>query len=285
MARAEVAVAPRRRGVLPGFGLSLGFTLLYFGLIVLIPLGGLILKSTSMTWSRFWGTVSDPQVVASYRLSFGAALAGGLINMIFGSIVAWVLVRYQFPFKRVMDALVDLPFALPTAVAGIALTGIYAKNGWLGSILEAHGIKVAFTPLGVVVALTFIGLPFVVRTVQPVLEDLNVEIEEAAASLGARRWQTFTRVLLPELWPALLTGFALAFARALGEYGSVVFISGNLPFKTEITPLLIYSKLEQYDYAGATAIAVVMLAASFLILLAINLLQWWHARGKRAQCD
>jgi len=263
----------------------MGFTLLYFCLIVLIPLAALVARSTGMSWGHFWGAVTAPRALASYRLSFGAALAGALVNAVFGSIVAWVLVRYRFPLKRLVDALVDLPFALPTAVAGIALTTIYAPNGWIGRCLAPLGVQVAFTWLGVVVALTFIGLPFVVRTLQPVLEDLDAEIEEAAASLGARRWQTLVRVILPELWPALLTGFALAFARALGEYGSVVFIAGNMPLKTEITPLLIVIKLEQFDYGGATALAVVMLGASFVLLLAINLLQWRRGRQQRVHGD
>jgi sulfate/thiosulfate transport system permease protein len=268
----------RPRSVLPGFGLTLGFTLFYLGLIVLIPLAATFVKTSTMGWQAFWETTLDERVLASYRLSFGISFLAAAVNLVFGLLVAWVLVRYPFPGRRFVDALVDLPFALPTAVAGIALTAIYAPNGWIGAWLEPLGIRVAFTPLGVFVALTFIGLPFVVRTVQPVLEDVDAEVEEAAASLGANRWQTFRRVLLPALYPPLLTGFALAFARALGEYGSVVFISGNLPMKTEITPLLIMTKLEQYDYAGATAIAIVMLAASFLILLAINLLQWWGSR-------
>ena len=267
----------RHRRVLPGFGLTLGYTMVYLSLIVLLPLAGLCVKTTSMSWPRFWATVTDPRVVASYKLTFGASLVAAMINTIFGLIVTWVLVRYRFPGRKLLDALVDLPFALPTAVAGISLTSIYAANGWLGQYLEPWGIKVAFAPLGVVVALTFIGLPFVVRTVQPILEDLDPEIEQAAASLGAPRWQTIRRVLFPELLPALMTGFAMAFARALGEYGSVVFISGNMPMKTEITPLLIITKLEQYDYAGAAAIAVVMLAASFGLLLVINVLQWWTA--------
>jgi sulfate transport system permease protein len=270
---------PRR--VLPGFGLSLGFTLAYLGLIVLIPLSAAFLKTAGMSWDEFVTAVASPRVLASYRLSFLASLAAGMVNMVFGLIVAWVLVRYTFPGRRIVDALVDLPFALPTAVAGIALTAIYSKNGWVGRWLEPHGIKVAFTELGVFVALTFIGLPFVVRTLQPVLLELEPEIEEAAASLGANRWDTLTRVILPELFPALLTGFALAFARALGEYGSVVFISGNMPMRTEITPLLIITKLEQYDYRGATAIAVVMLVASFSMLLLINLLQKWSRRHHR----
>ena len=268
----------RRRG-LPGFGLTLGFTLLYLSLIVLIPLSTLALKTASMGWGPFWATVTSPRVLASYRLTFGAALVAASINAVFGLVVAWVLVRYRFPGQRLVDALVDLPFALPTAVAGIALTSLYAPNGWLGRPLEeAFGLKVAFTPLGIVLALTFIGLPFVVRTLQPVIEDLDVEVEEAAASLGAGRRQTFARVIVPALLPAWITGFALAFARALGEYGSVVFIAGNMPMKTEITPLLIITKLEQYDYAGATAIAVVMLAASFVLLGAVNRLQSWTSR-------
>jgi sulfate transport system permease protein len=272
----------KQRSVLPGFGLTLGFVVLYLSLIVLVPLAALVIKSTSLTWQRFWEIVSDPRVTASYRLSFGASLAAALINTVFGLIVAWVLVRYRFPGKKVVDALVDLPFALPTAVAGIALTSIYAANGWIGRYLEAWGVRVAFTPLGVMLAMTFIGLPFVVRTLQPILEDLDPEIEQAAASLGATRRQTIARVILPELWPAMLTGFALAFARALGEYGSVVFISGNMPMRTEIAPLLIIIKLEQYDSAGAAAIAVVMLAASFSILLFINLLQRWKSTPQAA---
>jgi sulfate transport system permease protein len=266
-----------RRSVIPGFGPTLGFTLLYLGLIVLIPLGGLFLKA-AVGWDEFWAAAASPRVLASYRLSFGSALAGAFINAVFGFAVAWVLVRYPFPGKRVVDALVDLPFALPTAVAGITLTTLFAQNGWIGRIFEPLGVQVAYTPLGVALALTFIGLPFVVRTLQPVLEDLDAEIEEAAASLGASRAQTFTRVLFPTLWPALVTGFALAFARGVGEYGSVVFISGNMPMRTEIAPLLIVTKLEQYDYAGATAIALTLLGASFLLLLAINGLQSWGRR-------
>ncbi|HQL55357.1 MAG: sulfate ABC transporter permease subunit CysT [Phycisphaerae bacterium] len=279
------AAQSRTRRILPGFGLAMGFTLTYFCLIVLIPLGALVLKTTGMSWGDFWSAVTAPRVLASYKLTFGASFVGALINAVFGSIVAWVLVRYRFPLRKLIDAMVDLPFALPTAVAGIALTSIYATNGWIGRLLEPASIKVAFTPLGVIVALTFIGLPFVVRTVQPVLEDLDAEIEEAAASLGARRWQTVTRVILPELWPALATGFALAFARALGEFGSVVFIAGNMPMKTEITPLLIVIKLEQFDYAGATALAVVMLVASFALLLLINLLQRWASRLRPVHGD
>jgi sulfate transport system permease protein len=260
--------------VLPGFGLALGFTLLYLGLVVLLPLSATLFKTFTLTWAQFIETISNPRVVASFRLSFGASLIAAAINALFGFIVAWVLVRHRFPGKRVIDALVDLPFALPTAVAGIALTAVYAKNGWIGGVLEPLGVKVAFTPLGVLVALVFIGLPFVVRTVQPVLEDLEPELEEAAATLGADRWQSFTRVIFPLLLPALMTGFALAFARAVGEYGSVIFIAGNMPLVSEIVPLLMVSKLEQYDYAGATALAVVMLAASFALLLFINYLQW-----------
>ena len=265
----------KRHSVLPGFDLALGFTLLYLGFIVLIPLSAAFLKTFTMTWPAFWDAVTSPRVMASYRLTFGASFAAACVNAFFGLIVAWVLVRYEFPAKRIVDALVDLPFALPTAVAGIALTALYAGNGWIGQYLGLVGIKVSFTPLGVFVALTFIGLPFVVRTLQPVLEDLHKEIEEAAATLGASRLQTFTKVIFPIISPALLTGFALAFARALGEYGSVIFIAGNMPLISEITPLLIITKLEQYDYTGATAIAVVMLVASFVLLLVINLLQAW----------
>jgi sulfate transport system permease protein len=268
----------KRHNVLPGFNLALGYTLFYLGLIVLIPLTAAFVKTSALTWEQFWGAVSTPRVVASYQLTFGASLIGAAINTVFGLIVAWVLVRYTFPGKRLLDALVDLPFALPTAVAGIALTALLAGNGWIGRLFEPYGIKIAFTQLGVVIALTFIGLPFVVRTVQPVLEDVETELEDAAASLGATRWQTFMHVILPTILPALLTGFALAFARAVGEYGSVVFIAGNLPMKTEITPLLIITKLEQYDYNGATALAVVMLVFSFILLLIINLLQWWANR-------
>jgi sulfate transport system permease protein len=268
----------KQQSVLPGFGLTMGFSLFYLSLIVLIPLAGLFLKSATISWSEFWKTVSDPRVVASYRLTFGASFVGALINAVFGLVVAWVLVRYSFPGKRIIDALVDLPFDMPTAVSGIALTTIYASNGWIGHLLKPLGIKVAYTPLGVIVALTFIGLPFVVRTLQPALEDMETGVEEAAASLGASRWQTFIKVILPMIFPALLTGFALAFARALGEYGSVIFISGNLPMKTEITPLLIVTKLEEYNYAQAAAIAVVTLTASFAVLLFINLVQWWSRR-------
>jgi sulfate transport system permease protein len=264
-----------KRNVLPGFNLTMGYTLLYLSLIVLIPLAAAFVKTSSLTWTEFWGVITTPRVLASYRVTFLTSLLAALVNLCFGLLVAWVLVRYAFFGKRIVDALVDLPFALPTAVAGIALTALYAPNGWVGRLVAPLGLKVAYTPLGIWVALTFIGLPFVVRTIQPVLEQSDKELEEAAASLGANRWQTFRRVILPPLWPAMLTGFALAFARALGEYGSVVFISGNMPMKTEITPLLIITKLEQYDYTGATAIAVVMLVVSFFLLLCINLLQWW----------
>jgi sulfate transport system permease protein len=269
---------PRRKNVLPGFGIGLGFTIFYLSLVVLIPLSALFFKTSTLTWDTFVTTVTAPRVLAAYKLSFSASLIAAVLNAFFGLLVAWVLARYSFPGKRIVDALVDLPFALPTAVAGIALAAIYAENGWIGQYLAAEGIKVAYTPLGVVVALTFIGLPFVVRTVQPVLTDLEREVEEAAACLGANRLQTFTRILFPAIMPALLTGFALAFARALGEYGSVIFIAGNLPMVSEITPLLIITKLEQYDYAGATAIATVMLVISFILLLAINLIQWWSRR-------
>jgi sulfate transport system permease protein len=264
--------------VLPGFGLSLGFTLAYLALIVLIPLSAVFLKTATLSWDEFWAVISAPRVVASYKLSFGASLLAAGINAVFGLLLAWALVRYEFPGRKLVDTLIDLPFALPTAVAGIALTALYAKNGWLGQYLEPLGIKVAFAPLGVLVALVFIGLPFVVRTVQPVLEDLDREIEEAAVCLGAQRWQTFRLIILPVILPALLTGFALAFARAVGEYGSVIFIAGNLPMVSEITPLMIITRLEQYDFAGATAIAVVMLVFSFIQLLAINGLQAWTAQ-------
>jgi len=269
--------SPRRapRPVLPGFGLTLGYTMLYLSLLVLIPLSAEFIRSLGSGWGHFWDVVTDRRVLAALRLSFGASLVAASINVIFGLIVAWVLVRYPFPFKKLVDASVDLPFALPTAVAGIALTALYAPAGWLGVRLLSLGVKVAFTPLGIIVALTFIGLPFVVRTLQPVLEDLDHEVEQAAATLGATGLQAFVRVILPALWPALLTGFALAFARAVGEYGSVIFIAGNMPMKSEIAPLLIVTKLEQYDYAGATAIAVVMLVASFAIMLGINALQHW----------
>jgi sulfate/thiosulfate transport system permease protein len=268
---------PRRlpRRVLPGFGLTLGYTMVYLSLLVLIPLSAVFIRSVGLGWGHFWEVVTAPRVLASLRLSFGASLIAALINVIFGLNVAWVLSRYTFPFKQLIDAMVDLPFALPTAVAGIALTALYAPNGWLGGWLLSLGIPVAFTPLGVVVALTFIGLPFVVRTLQPVLEDLDREVEQAAATLGASAPQAFLRVVLPALWPALLTGFALSFARAVGEYGSVIFIAGNMPMKSEIAPLMIVTKLEQYDYAGATAIAVVMLVLSFALMLGINALQHW----------
>mgnify|MGYP000205925315 CR=1 FL=1 len=268
----------KQHSILPGFNLALGFTLLYLSLIVLIPLSAAFIRTTELTWQEFWFAVTTPRVLASYRLTFGAAFAAALVNAVFGLLVAWVLVRYRFPGKKLIDALVDLPFALPTAVAGIALTALYAGNGWIGQYLEPLGIRVAFTPIGVFVALTFIGLPFVVRTVQPVLEDIESELEEAAAMLGANRLQTFSRIIFPTIFPALMTGFALAFARAIGEYGSVIFIAGNMPMVSEITPLLIITKLEQYDYAGATALAVVMLVISFILLLVINLLQWWGRR-------
>jgi len=264
----------RSQSVLPGFGVSLGITCTYLSLLVLLPLATVFARSAELTGDRFWSTVTDPRVVASYRVTLSASFVAAALNTVFGLLVAWVLVRYRFPGRRLVDAMVDLPFALPTAVAGIALTTLYTPSGWVGSWLEPFGIKVSYTWLGIAVALMFIGLPFVVRTVQPVLDDLEVEVEEAAASLGARRWQTFARVILPSVGPALLTGFALAFARAIGEYGSVVFISGNMPMKTEIVPLLIITKLEQYDYAGATAVALVMLVLSFTLLLVINLLQW-----------
>jgi sulfate/thiosulfate transport system permease protein len=267
------------RTILPGLGPSLGFTLFYLGLVVLLPLGGLLLRAAGVSGEHFVSTVTSPRALASYRLSFGAALAGGATNAVFGLITAWVLVRYRFPGRRFLDALVDLPFALPTAVAGIALTTAWAPGGLLGRPLARLGIAAAYNPLGVVVALTFIGLPFVVRTVQPVLEDIERDSEEAAAVLGASRLQTFLRVTFPALAPALLTGFSLAVARGIGEYGSVVFISGNMPMRTEITPLLVMTKLEQYDYAGATALAVVMLGVSFLMLLTINLLQRWQRRA------
>jgi sulfate transport system permease protein len=273
-----LAVVFKKHGVLPGFKLTLGFTILYLSLIVLIPLSATFLKAAELGWSGFFDVVTQPRVLASYRLTFGASFAGALINAFFGLIVAWVLVRYEFPFKKFIDALVDLPFALPTAVAGIALSSLYSTKGWIGSLFYAHGIKIAYTPLGVTIALTFIGLPFVVRTVQPILEDFEPELEEAAASLGASRWQTFSKVIFPAIAPALLTGFALAFARAIGEYGSVIFIAGNIPMVSEITPLLIITKLEQYDYPGANALAVSMLVVSFLILFLINALQRWSQR-------
>ena len=264
--------------VVPGFGLALGFSLAYLTLIILIPLSGLAWRSAALGWSEFWAIATDQRVVKSLELSFGASLIAAAVNVVFGSIVAWVLVRYRFPGRRIVDAMVDLPFALPTAVAGIALTSLYAPKGWLGHLLLPLGIKVAYAPLGIVIALIFIGLPFVVRTVQPVMEEIDREVEEAAATLGASRFQTISRVLLPGLAPAIVTGFALAFARAVGEYGSVIFIAGNLPFKTEITPLLIVIKLEEYNYAAATAIAAIMLVISFAMLLVINLLQSWSRR-------
>lgn len=269
----------KARRILPGFGLAMGYTLLYLSLLVLIPLSTVLVKTASLSWSQFWTTVTAPRAVASYRLSLAVALAAAAVNVVFGGLVAWVLVRYRFPGRRLLDGLVDLPFALPTAVAGIALTTLYAGHGWIGRYAARVGIPVAYTPLGIVVVLVFIGLPFVVRTVQPVLQDLDVAMEEAAASLGATRWHTIRRVILPELTPALVTGFALAFARGLGEYGSVIFIAGNMPMRTEITPLLIMIKLEQFDYAGATAIALVFLAVSFALLLGISLLQRWSRGG------
>lgn len=268
----------KRRSILPGFGLTMGFTLTYLGLLVAIPLSMLFIRAGSMEWADLSRVVTSPRALAAFKLSFGASFAAASLNAVFGLIVAWVLVRYTFPGKALVDALVDLPFALPTAVAGISLTAIYAANGWIGRYLAAAGLKVAYTPLGVIVALTFVGLPFVVRTLQPVLREIDPEVEEVAASLGARRWQTLLKVILPGILPALLTGFALAFARALGEYGSVVFISGNMPMRTEIAPLLIMTRLEEYDYAGAAAIAAAMLVLSFLLLLCINLLQWWSRR-------
>ena len=266
-----------RYSILPGFRLTFGYTIVYLSLIVLIPLAGLFLRTFSMTWADFWRTVTDPRVMASYRITLGASLAAAVINAVFGFVVAWCLVRYSFPGRRVIDAFIDLPFALPTAVSGIVLTTVYAPQGWIGSLLAPLGVRVAYTPLGIVMALVFIGLPFVVRVVEPALQELDPELEEAAASLGASRFQTFARVIFPALVPALCSGTALAFARALGEYGSVIFIAGNMPMRTEITSLLIITRLEQYDYAGATAIAVVMLTASFLMLLTINMLQWWYA--------
>jgi sulfate transport system permease protein len=264
----------RKRRVLPGFGITMGFTLLYLSLIVLIPISTILLKTATLSWSEFWGTVTSARTLAAYRLSLETAWIAASVNVISGLLVAWVLVRYRFPGKCIIDGLVDLPFALPTAVAGIALTSLYASSGWIGSYVEAFGLKIAYTPSGIVIALIFIGLPFVVRMVEPVLQDFDAAVEEAAASLRASRWQTFIRVIMPELLPALLTGFALAFARGLGEYGSVIFIAGNMPMRTEITPLLIMMKLEQFDYAGATAIALVFLSLSFTLLLGINILQW-----------
>ncbi|HEY8345761.1 MAG TPA: sulfate ABC transporter permease subunit CysT [Symbiobacteriaceae bacterium] len=276
-------MAFRQRGPLPGFGLTLGFTLAYLSVLVLLPLSTLLLKTATLTWERFWQIVTDSRVLAALRLSFGAALAAAGVNAVFGLLVAWVLERYDFPGRRLVDALVDLPFALPTAVGGLALTHVFGPSGWIGRYLAEMGIRATFTPLGVIIALVFIGLPFVVRSVQPLLQDLDPQVEEAAALLGATPLQTFWRVILPTLAPGVLTGFALALARGLGEYGSVTFISGNLPFRTEVAPLLIMAKLEQFDYAGATAIAVVMLAASFLLLMAVNLLQWWSMRHNLSQ--
>jgi len=268
----------KQRRVLPGFGPTMGYTIFYLSLIVLIPLSALIVKTAGMTWQEFAAAVTAPRVMASYRITFGAALSAAVVNALFGTLVAWVLVRYRFPGKKLIDALVDLPFALPTAVAGITLATVYSANGWIGQYLEPHGIKIANSRLGILVAMTFIGLPFVVRTVQPVVEEIEAELEEASACLGANRWQTIRRVIFPMLLPSILTGFALAFARAVGEYGSIIFIAGNMPMVSEITPLLIITKLEQYDYRGAAAIASVMLFASFLLLLVINLLQRWSRK-------
>ncbi|CDS54913.1 Sulfate transport system permease protein CysT [Polaromonas sp. CG9_12] len=272
--------SPKRtpQRVLPGFRLTLGYTVLYLSLIVLIPIAALFFKTFTLTWEQFVFAVTSPRVMASYRLTFGASLIAALVNLVFGLLLAWVLVRYKFPGKKIVDALVDLPFALPTAVAGISLTALLAGNGWLGQYLEPMGIKLAFTPAGVVIALIFVGMPFVVRTVQPVLEDAEKELEEAATALGANRLQIFTKVIFPHIAPALMTGFAMAFARAIGEYGSVIFIAGNMPMISEITPLIIIGKLEQYDYAGATAVAVVMLVISFILLLVINALQTWQRK-------
>lgn len=268
-----------RRKVLPGFGLTMGYSVLYLSLVVLLPLSALLFNSTGLSWDKFWDVATDARVLASYRVSLTTAAAAALADAFLGLLLAWVLVRYEFPGKRVFDALIDLPFALPTAVAGVSLTALYSENGWIGSLLEPLGLKVAFTPLGITLALMFIGIPFVVRTVQPVLEDLDRDMEEASATLGAGRWRTFLRIILPELFPPVLTGFALAFARGIGEYGSVVFISGNMPMRTEIAPLLIMSKLEQFDYAGATAVALLLLLISFLMLLVINTLQHWARRS------
>ncbi|NLY78600.1 MAG: sulfate ABC transporter permease subunit CysT [Lysinibacillus sp.] len=268
----ELTLRKRKRNtIIPGFSLTLGYTMLYLSIIVILPLSMVFFNTISMSWSEYYETISHPRAVASYKLSFGSAFIAGLINVAFGTIIAWVLTRYEFPGRKIIDGLVDLPFALPTAVAGIALTTLYAPNGWIGQFFD---FKISYTPLGIIIALTFIGLPFVVRTVQPVLQNLSKEVEEASASLGANRYQTFVKVILPELYPAIITGFSLAFARALGEYGSVVFIAGNMPMKTEITPLIIMTKLEQYDYVGSTAIASVMLIGSFVILLIINIIQW-----------
>lgn len=276
-----ISTAAARRKVLPGFGITMGYSVLYLSLVVLLPLSALLFNSTGLSWAKFWDIATDPRVLASYRVSIGTAAAAALANAFFGLLMAWVLVRYEFPGKRMFDALIDLPFALPTAVAGVSLTALYSQNGWIGSLFEPYGFKIAFTPLGITLALMFIGIPFVVRTVQPVLEDLERDMEEAAATLGAKRGRTFLRIILPEVFPALLTGFALAFARGIGEYGSVVFISGNMPMRTEIAPLLIMSKLEQFDYAGATAVALLLLLISFLMLLVINLLQRWARKTSR----
>lgn len=276
-----ISTAAARRKVLPGFGITMGYSVLYLSLVVLLPLSALLFNSTGLSWAKFWDIATDPRVLASYRVSIGTAAAAALANAFFGLLMAWVLVRYEFPGKRIFDALIDLPFALPTAVAGVSLTALYSQNGWIGSLFAPYGFKIAFTPLGITLALMFIGIPFVVRTVQPVLEDLDRDMEEAAATLGAKRGRTFLRIILPEVFPALLTGFALAFARGIGEYGSVVFISGNMPMRTEIAPLLIMSKLEQFDYAGATAVALLLLLISFLMLLVINLLQRWARKTSR----
>ena len=278
---AQASLAKKRSSIIPGFGLTLGYTMLYLSLVVLIPLSATFLKAFQLTWTELLIILTDRQVLLAFRLSFLASAEAALINGFFGLLIAWVLVRYKFPGRRFLDSIVDLPFALPTAVAGIALTAVYSSTGWVGSHLEAMGIQVAYTPLGVTLALTFIGLPFVVRTVQPVLEDLDTEVEEAATSLGASRWQIFTRVIFPALMPSFCTGVSLAFARALGEYGSVIFISGNMPMKTEIVPLIIVSKLEQYDYAGATGVAAIMLTLSFSLLLTVNLLQKWAGKSSR----
>ncbi len=275
------STAAAQRKVLPGFGLTMGYSVLYLSLVVLLPLSALLINSTGLSWAKFWDVATDARVLASYRVSLSTAAAAALTDAFLGLLMAWVLVRYEFPGKRIFDALVDLPFALPTAVAGVSLTALYSQNGWIGSLVEPLGLKVAFTPLGITLALMFIGIPFVVRTVQPVLEDLDRDMEEASATLGAGRWRTFLRIILPELLPALLTGFALAFARGIGEYGSVVFISGNMPMRTEIAPLLIMTKLEQFDYAGATSVALLLLLVSFLLLLVINTLQRWARKSSR----
>lgn len=272
----------RKKSILPGFNLSLGYTIFYLSIIVLVPIAGLFIKTSSMTFDQFWTAITEERVMASYKLSFGASFLAALTNAVFGLIIAWVLVRYDFFGKKIFDALIDLPFALPTAVAGITLTALYSKKGWFGKFLEPAGIKIAYSANGVFIALLFIGLPFIVRSVQPVLEEIEVELEEAAASLGATRWQTFTKIIFPAIFPSLLSGFILAFARGLGEYGSVVFISGNMPMVSEVTPLIIITKLEQYDYAGATAIAVAMLLVSFLIFFSINIVQWWAAGRHKA---